>query len=173
MHRSLVRLLAPLGAAGLLATAGLGSAAAQSLPTWHLVQSDPQVINHLDTASFVYNCPDGARVAQNQVDDDAIVNNTSSSNVTMAHFLNYDGSLQLSFTNWNIEGDQTYSFSVGCDGPATDPTPVVAPTPVPSPQPQQQPNTPPIQVGLNQADFQAAYNALLKTLPPAPRTTHW
>jgi hypothetical protein len=172
MHRSLVRLLTPLGAAGLLATAAFGSASAQSLPSWHLVQSDPQVINHFDTASFVYHCPDGASVAQNLVDDDAIVNNTSSANVTMAHFLNYDGSLQLSFTNWNVTGDQTYSFSVGCNGPAPDATPVAAPTPAPTAQPQQ-PAPVSIQVGLNQADFQSAYNALLKTLPPAPRTTHW
>jgi hypothetical protein len=104
-------------------------------------------------------------VAQNLVDDDAIVTNTSSANVTMAHLLNYDGSLQLSFTNWNLDGDQTYSFSVGCDGPAPAPDP----TPAPAPQPRQ----PTIQVGLNQADFQAAYTALLKTLPPAPRVSHW
>jgi hypothetical protein len=170
MHRSIVRLLAPLGTAGLLALAGTGAAAAQT--TWYTVATDPVVINHFDTASFVYHCPNGERVAQNQVDDDAILTNTSSANVTMAHLLNYDGSLQISFTNWNTSGDQTYSFNVGCQGqaPAPEPVPTAAPTPAPqAPQPQQ----PAPQVGLNQTDFQAAYDALLKSLPAAPRIQHW
>jgi hypothetical protein len=171
MHRSLVRLLAPLGTAGLLALAGASGASAQS--TWYTVATDPVVINHFDTASFVYHCPNGERVAQNGVDDDAILSNTSSPNVTMAHFLNYDGSLQISFTNWNTIGDQTYSFTVGCQGQAPaapDPVPTAAPTPAPAPQ---QPQAPAPQVGLNQTDFQAAYDALLKSLPAAPRIQHW
>jgi hypothetical protein len=178
MNRSITRFLAPLGMAGLLASTSLSSASAQSLPTWHWVSTDPQVINHGATASFYYTCPDGQNVAINGFGNDANVQNTSSPNVTMAHYLNtLDGSLSVSFTNWNLDGDQTYSFNVGCPGPAPDQTPPPAdsvpqtPVPQPQPQPQQPPalgsaaNDP-----LTASGFLDAYNALLQGLKPGQRT---
>jgi hypothetical protein len=86
----------------------------------------------------------------------------------MAHYYNtLDGSLSVSFTNWNLSGDQTYSFNVGCPGPAPDqapsPAPVVQPTPAPQVAPQQPPalgstaNDP-----LTASGFLDAYNALLQ-----------
>jgi hypothetical protein len=170
MNRSLTRLLAPLGIAGLLASSSLGTASAQTVPTWHWVSTDPQVINHGATASFYYTCPDGQNVAVNGLGNDADVENTSSSNVTMAHYLNtLDGSLSVSFTNWNLDGDQTYSFNVGCPGPAPDQDPPAAvpvqQVPPIQPQPQQPPalgsaaNDP-----LTASGFLDAYNALLQSL---------
>ena len=177
MNRSLARFLAPLGAIGMLAGSGLGTASAQAVPAWHWVQTDPQVINHGATASFYYTCPDGQNVAINGLGNDANVENTSSPNVTMAHYLNtLDGSLSVSFTNWNLDGDQTYSFNVGCPGPAPDqmppPAPEVQQTPVPQTQPQQPPalgsaaNDP-----LTASGFLDAYNALLQGLTTGGQRT--
>jgi hypothetical protein len=176
MNRSLTRLLAPLGLVGMLASTSLGTASAQSLPTWHWVSTDPQVINHGATASFYYTCPDGQNVAINGFGNDALITNTSSANVTMAHYLNtLDGSLSVSFTNWNLDGDQTYSFDIGCPGPAPDqqtPPPAAPVQPPPVQQPQQQPpalgnaaNDP-----LTASGFLDAYNALLQGLKPGQRT---
>jgi hypothetical protein len=175
MNRSLTRLLAPLGLVGMLASTSLGTASAQSLPTWHWVSTDPRVINHGATASFSYTCPDGQNVAINGFGNDALITNTSSANVTMAHYLNtLDGSLSVSFTNWNLDGDQTYSFSVGCPGPAPDqqtPPPAAPVQPPPVQQPQQPPavgnaaNDP-----LTASGFLDAYNALLQGLKPGQRT---
>ena len=177
MHRSLVRLLAPIGVVGLLASSSLSTASAQSLPTWHWVSTDPQVINHAATASLSYTCPDGQNVAINGFGNDAIIENTSSANVTMAHYLNtLDGSLSVSFTNWNLDGDQTYSFNIGCPGPAADPTPPPDPgvqqTPLTQVQPQQPPalgdaaNDP-----LTASGFLDAYTTLLQGLTTGGQRT--
>src|ERR671933_2101428 len=173
MNRSLARLFAPLGAIGLLASSSLGTASAQSLPTWHWVQADPQVINHGATASFYYTCPDGQNVTINGLGNDALVENTSSPNVTMAHYLNLlDGSLSVSFTNWNLDGDQTYSFNVGCPGPAPDQAPPPAdPTQTPPPAPQVPAPPPPPSPPLSAAGFLDAYNALLQGLTTGGQRT--
>jgi hypothetical protein len=169
-----------------MALAGAASASAQDLPYTtapfgpgsYQVTLEPQVINHFQTVEFLYRCPNGDKVAQDAADNPSVTN-TSSAHVTSAPWLNYDGSLQLGFTNWNVSGDQTYSFQVICLGnppdqqPAPAPVPTPAPDPQPAPQQQPQQQAPAAQVGLNQADFQAAYDALLKTLPPAPRRAHW
>jgi hypothetical protein len=182
MHRSIARFIAPLGITGLMALAGAASASAQEMPYtaapfapgFYQVTVEPQVINHFQTVSFLYHCPNGDRVGQDAADNPSVTN-TSSANVTIAPWINYDGSLQLGFTNWNVDGDQTYSFQVICVGnlPAQEPAPTPAPAPQPAPQQQPQKQADAPQVGLNQADFQAAYDALLQTLPPAPRRAHW
>ena len=173
MNRSLARLFAPLGAIGLLVSSSLGTASAQSLPTWHWVQTDPQVINHGATASFYYTCPDGQNVTINGLGNDALVENTSSPNVTMAHYLNLlDGSLSVSFTNWNLDGDQTYSFNVGCPGPAPDQTPPPAdPLQTPPPAPQVQAPLPAASAALSANGFLDAYNALLQGLKTGGQRT--
>ena len=173
MNRSLTRLLAPLGIAGLLASSSLGTASAQTVPTWHWVSTDPQVINHGATASFYYTCPDGQNVAINGLGNDANVENTSSPNVTMAHYLNtLDGSLSVGFTNWNLDGDQTYSFNVGCPGPAPDQTPPPAdPTQTPPPAPQVQAPLPAASAALSAAGFLDAYTALLQGLTTGGQRT--
>ncbi|MBV9580546.1 MAG: hypothetical protein JO057_18340 [Chloroflexi bacterium] len=177
MNHSLARLLAPLGAIGLLASSSLGTASAQSLPAWHWVSTDPQVINHGATASFYYTCPDGQNVAINGLGDDANVENTSSPNVTMAHYLNtLDGSLSVSFTNWNLDGDQTYSFNVGCPGPAPDQTPPPAPNVQQTPVTQAPPQQPPalgdmVNDPLTAAGFLDAYNALLQSFTTGGQRT--
>jgi len=167
MHRSIARLLAPLGVAGLFALGGVGSASAET--RYYEVTSPDTVINHLDTASFLYTCPNGDMVPDGM--GNPPVTNTSSPNVTMAVFHKYDGSVQISFTNWNLSGDQTYSFRVLCQTDAPLPSAPAQPDPVPAPtaapRPQPQPAAP--LTGLSLADFQSAYDALIKTLPAGRR----
>jgi hypothetical protein len=152
----------------LLALGGVSAASAQT--RYYEVSEPPQVINHFDTVSFMYHCPNGDMASDGAGN---IATNTSSPNVTMAQFRNYDGSVQISFTNWNLDGDQTYSFNILCmtDRPLEVTAPTPDPSPVPAPQPQPQPQAP-VQAplaGLSLTDFQAAYNGLLTSLPTAQR----
>jgi hypothetical protein len=179
MHRSLARLLAPLATAGVLATTGIGAVHAQDFiyePDRNVtvIQSDHEVINHLDTVTRSFSCPNGATLST-FASDGALWRNQSSDNVgaTLWSGSQGDTSLTLTFTNWNVSGDQVTGIAFVCNG---NQDPQAQPQPDPQPQPQlqpQQPQQPAIQVGLNQADFQAAYTALLQTLPPAPRRAHW
>ena len=181
MSRSFTRLLAPLGAAGVLASFGVGAVHAQDFiyePDRNVtvVQANHEVINHYDTVSRTFSCPDGSALST-FLSDGALYRNQSDNGVASYLWSGSAGgsSFTLTFTNWNLSGDQTTGVAFVCTG-NIDPQaqPPVANDPQPQPQPQpQQPQAPVIQVGLNQADFQAAYTALLKTLPPAPRVAHW
>jgi hypothetical protein len=183
MHRSFARLLAPLGAAGVLASLGTGAVHAQDFiyeadRNVTVVQADHEVINHYDTVSRTFSCPDGS-VLSTFLSDGALYRNQSSDNVNETLWSGGAGgsSFTLTFTNWNLSGDQTTGAAYVCTGnidPQAQQPAAPDPQAQPQPQPQaQQPQAPVIQVGLNQADFQAAYTALLKTLPPAPRVAHW
>lgn len=179
MHRSLARLLAPLGTAGILASVGVGAVHAQDFiyePDRNVtvIQADQNVINHLDTVTRTFSCPDGSALATFAADG-ALWRNQSSDGVIGTLWSGSEGgsTLTLTFTNWNTSGDQTTGLAYVCTG-NLDPQAQPQPQPQPQAQPQpQQPPAPAIQVGLNQADFQAAYATLLKSLPPAPRVSHW
>ena len=80
-------------------------------------------------------------------------------------------SLTLTFTNFNLSGDQTTGLAYVCTGNQDPQAQAPAPTPTPAPQPQ--PQAPIIQDGLKQSDFQAAFNALLQTLPAGAHTSQW
>ena len=178
MHRSLARLVAPLGAAGVLASFGVGAVHAQDFiyePDRNVtvIQADHEVINHYDTVSRTFTCPNGSALST-FASDGALWRNQSSDNVNGYLWSGAagDSSLTMTFTNWNLSGDQTTGIAFVCTG-NQDPQAQTETPPVAQPQPQPQPQQPTIQVGLNQTDFQAAYTALLKTLPPAPRVAHW
>lgn len=186
MHRSLARLLAPLGAASVLASVGAGAVHAQDFiyePDRNVtvIQADHDVINHFDTVTRTFSCPDGSSLST-FASDDALWRNQSSDGVngTLWSGGAGAGSLTLTFTNFNLSGDQFTGAAFVCTGnqdPQAQPQPQPAPQAAPQPQPQAQPPAqvaaPTIPVGLNQTDFQAAYDALIKTLPPAPRIAHW
>jgi hypothetical protein len=144
MHRSLARLLAPLATAGVLATTGIGAVHAQDFiyePDRNVtvIQADHQVINHLDTVTRTFSCPNGATLST--FVDGALWRNQSSDNVNATLWSGSQGStsLTLTFTNWNVDGDQVTGLAFVCNG-NVDPQ---AQPPVPDPQPQPQPQPEP------------------------------
>ena len=87
MHRSLARLLAPLGTAGLLATSGLGIGVVHAQDVIYepsrnvsVIQADQDVINHLDTVTRTFSCPDGSALSTFAADG-ALWRNQSSDGV--------------------------------------------------------------------------------------------
>jgi hypothetical protein len=167
--------MAPLGIAGLLATAGAGIVHAQDYiyeadRNVTVIQADHEVINHFDTVSRTFTCPNDSVLAT-FTSDGALWRNQSSGGVNATQWSGSEGanSLTLTFTNWNVSGDQTTGLAYICTGNQDPQAQTPAPTPTPAPQPQQ----PTVQVGLNQSSFQAAFNALLQTLAPAARISQW
>jgi hypothetical protein len=182
MHRSFARLLAPLGAVSVLASFGAGVVNAQDFiyeadRNVTVIQADHEVINHFDTVTRTFTCPGGSSLST-FASDNALWRNQSSDGVngTLWSGSAGDSSLTLTFSNFNLSGDQITGIAYVCTGnqdPQAQPAPQAQPVPQPQPQAQPPVTAPTIPVGLNQADFQAAYDALLKTLPPAPRINHW
>jgi hypothetical protein len=130
MHRSLARLLAPLATAGLLATTGLTAAHAEGLtyqPAQNdtFVEADHGVINHLDTVTRTVSCPNGTTLTPFY--DGTLAKNQSSAGVVDSQWSGSAGgtSLTLTFTNWNLSGDQTTGVAYLCNGNALPPAVVI------------------------------------------------
>ncbi|MBV9323424.1 MAG: hypothetical protein JO352_06520 [Chloroflexi bacterium] len=169
---SFARLSAALGTAAVLATAGLGSAYAQSESydsqnDVTTITTDPQVINHFQTTSLLYSClpghllvPQGTDSAGNlqyyQPTASAGVTSVGSTLGNLSVF--GPASVNVTWTNWNLTGDQTFQVDFQCTGnefPSPPPAVASAPSLVPETI-----YTDAVSLG----DFQSDFSSLLPTL---------
>jgi hypothetical protein len=118
-------LLTPVAAALATGSHALGRipfAHAADLTIW--ISEPTNNINHFQTLSATYTCPADYPAVGNADNSLQIpFNNQSSSGVsaTMDGGGYGSASLTVSFTNWNLWGDQTYSISLACHGPGSNP----------------------------------------------------
>jgi hypothetical protein len=172
---SFARLSAALGTIAVLATAGVGSASADSqnynaASDVTTIFTDRQVINHWQTLTTTYSCPPGHLLVPQYTDNlgtteyfrpiatggDVIFEPSTLGNWNLLG----SNSVDVTWTNWELTGDQFIAAIYQCTGnldpaPATPTaTPQSAPTqPTPSPTPH-----PTVPVGLtNLSDFHAAF----------------
>ena len=114
-----LRMLAPLGALGILATA-TGAAHADQITnvtaTTYDVTVDPQVINHYESKTVSFSCPSGG-VAHDQFDDPQVTNLSTFGVSMVAAYIGPTHSASISFTNWlYLGGDQVIKYRVTCEG---------------------------------------------------------
>ena len=147
MHRSFARLLAPLGAVSVLASFGAGVVNAQDFiyeadRNVTVIQADHEVINHFDTVTRTFTCPGGSSLST-FASDNALWRNQSSDGVNGTLWTGSagDSSLTLTFSNFNLSGDQITGIAYVCTGTRTRrrsqphrPSPSHSRSPRPNPQ---------------------------------------
>jgi hypothetical protein len=115
----LIRLLAPLGALGILAAAS-GAAYADQITnvtaTTYDVTVGPQVINHYESKTVSFSCPSGG-VAHDHFDDPQVTDLSSFGVTMLPAYIGPTRSASISFTNWRyFGGDQVIKYRVTCEG---------------------------------------------------------